>query len=532
MTKVAAAIISTNHHHKLETTEMCQSPPTRLLLQPQCSSCRSPIDKILSLSIIAILTNACYTTIAPILPLELTHHYNQQQQVQQDDTTNSTSSSSEEYYISLIFLFFSLGSILTPPLISRHFETGGTMKIMSIAMIGMALLFYCLGSVFRLHNSWMLHYDGTQDKTYSNNLLLMLLIGTQFCIGGLLSIVTTGYYSTATLIRASNPDRVISSLEAAVGTGYILGPLIGSWLYDELGYVRVYQVVAAVMVFLGVVTFKLISPLFAAKKMDNDEEHEEDDNDDDDIECNTSRADGGNESQPLLLPMDADIAITTSSATTTPLRPTITHLLKHPRILVSALCITWINVSWTFVEPILAKRLDTFFHLGRKEIGVIFSLSNFVYIPATYLLQFAFVGSNMRKRRFIVLVSTAMTPLAVLLIGSNSIHCLIFGMLLLGLFPSPVWVMLLPSMQDDALTIFPHTRHRRVANDLTAGIYNSFMVFGQVVGYLIGPMLNMTLGFGKTTMVVGGLILMQAILYYYFVLSIGSDARLKPVRKA
>ena len=434
------------------------------------------------------------------------------------------------------------------------------MKIMSIAMIGMALLFYCLGSVFRLHNSWMMRLMLTEegesggaaahDKSYSNDLLIIIICTTQFCIGGLLSIVTTGYYSSATLIRTSNSDRVISFLETAVGTGYILGPITGSWLYEELGYAYVYRVVSVVMALLGLVTFKVISPLFATQQVDDGNECEGDD----DVEYDTSADDGEeyygsiqcaddlesrlenkgrlvnhcNERQPLL-PMATDVTTTTPS---TILRPTITHLLKHPRILVSALCITWINVSWTFVEPILAKRLDSFFHLGKKEIGVIFSLSNVVYIPAAFLLQFAFVGLNMRKRRFIVLLSIAITPVAVLLIGSGSIHCLIFGMLLLGLFPTPVWIMLLPSMQEDSLAIYPDTRHRRVANDLTAGIYNSFMIFGQVVGYVLGPVLNVTIGFGNTTWIVSGLILMQAISYYYFVLSNASDVRLKSVRKA
>ena len=417
------------------------------------------------------------------------------------------------------------------------------MKIMSLAMIGMALLFSCLGSVFRLHKSWMMQQlegDGAdsaaQDETYNNDLLIVLICTIQFCIGGLLSIVTTGYYSSATLIRTSNPDRVISFLETAVGMGYILGPIIGSLLYDELGYMYVYRVASIVLALLGLVTFKVISPLFNTTK--KEVEYDDECQTNGDIECATNKngpvfADdlesqlenkihSGTERQPLL-PM------ATETSTPTTVQPTIMHLLKHPRILVSALCITWINVSWTFVEPILASRLDAFFHLGKKEIGVIFSLSNVVYIPAAFLLQFVFVGSNMRRRRFIILFSIAFTPLAVLLIGSNSIQCLIFGMLLLGLLPTPVWIMLLPSMQEDSLDIYPH--HRRVANDLTAGIYNSFMIFGQVVGYVIGPALNASVGFGNTTWIVGGLILIQSISYYSFVLRNVSDGRLKSVRK-
>jgi MFS family permease len=151
---------------------------------------------------------------------------------------------------------------------------------MSIAMIGMAVLFYCLGSVFHVYTSWTMDDNDTDEEevnssssvVVSNNLLISLICTTQFCIGGFLSIVTTGYYSTATLIRTSNPDRIISYIESAVGTGYILGPVIGSYLYDELGYEYVYRLVSMVMIVLGLVTMKFISPLFTqARKVNVDD---------------------------------------------------------------------------------------------------------------------------------------------------------------------------------------------------------------------------------------------------------------------
>lgn len=245
---------------------------------------------------------------------------------------------------------------------------------MSIAMMGMAVLFYCLGSVFRVYTSWAM--DNDEDNSISvagNNLLLISLIcTTQFCIGGFLSIVTTGYYSTATLIRTSNPDRIISCIESAVGTGYILGPVIGSYLYDELGYEYVYRLVSMVMIVLGLVTMKFISPLFTqVRKVNVDDScdyHSEDGTNiaeeeydvssallAGDLESRLENNKHNNERQPLLtMSMDVESAVTTDA------KPTIIHLLKHPRILFSALCITWSNVSWTFVEPILATRLDTY----------------------------------------------------------------------------------------------------------------------------------------------------------------------------
>ncbi|KAL7457215.1 LOW QUALITY PROTEIN: hypothetical protein ACHAWC_008725 [Mediolabrus comicus] len=509
--------------------------------------------KILSLVFITILTNASYATIAPILPLELSrYYYNNIFQGSNNDDENN------EVYMSLIFLCFSLGSIVTPPLVSRHFETscGGTLRIMSIAMIGMAVLFYCLGSVFRVYTSWTMDDNDTDEEevnssssvVVSNNLLISLICTTQFCIGGFLSIVTTGYYSTATLIRTSNPDRIISYIESAVGTGYILGPVIGSYLYDELGYEYVYRLVSMVMIVLGLVTMKFISPLFTeARKVNVDDScdfYSEDAANifEEEYEASQhfllvaveSRLEKGrqskennkhnNERQPLLtMSMDVESKVTTDA------KPTIIHLLKHPRILFSVLCITWSNVSWTFVEPILATRLDTYFHLGKKEIGFIFSLSNFVYIPSAFLLQFALVGS--RKRRLVIFLSTAITPLAVMLVGSTSIHWLIIGILLLGLLPTPVFVMLLPSMQEDALAVYQdNVRYCRMANDLTAGMFNSFLSLGQVLGYCLGPTLNAMVGFSTTTWAVASLIMMQAISYYYFVLISNDNNVMKSVR--
>ena len=524
------------------------------------SSDNNASSKILSLVFITILTNASYATIAPILPLELGRYYynNNRDEPHQSHEDNNKNDGNNEVYMSLIFLCFSFGSIVTPPLVSRHFGTscGGTLRIMSIAMMGMAVLFYCLGSVFRIYTLWMIddNDDTNEEEVNSssvvgNSLLISLICTTQFCIGGFLSIVTTGYYSTATLIRTNNSDRIISYIESAVGTGYILGPVIGSYLYDELGYEYVYRLVSMVMIALGLVTMKFISPLFTEARKMNDDDcdfHSEEgtagdvvDNEEYDYDSSTlltggdleSRLENGrqfkennNERQPLLT-----MSMNVASTVTADAKPTIIHLLKHPRILFSALCITWSNVSWTFVEPILATRLDTYFHLGKKEIGVLFSLSNFVYIPSAFLLQFALVGS--RKRRMMIFLSTAVTPLAVLLVGSTSIHWLITGILLLGLLPTPVFVMLLPSMQEDALAVYQdNVRYRRMANDLTAGMFNSFLSLGQVLGYCLGPTLNAMVGFSTTTWAVAGLIMIQAILYYYFVLISNDNNVMKTVR--
>ena len=101
-----------------------------------------------------------------------------------------------------------------------------------------------------------------------------------------------------------------------------------------------------------------------------------------------------------------------------------------------------------------------------------------------------------------------------LLVGSNSFVLVIVGILSLGLLPTPVWILLLPSIQKDASRLFVDPSVKRCVNDLTAGIYSSFMVLGQIVGYVFGPMLNESYGMKTSSRVVAALIFTQSLVYH------------------
>ena len=107
-----------------------------------------------------------------------------------------------------------------------------------------------------------------------------------------------------------------------------------------------------------------------------------------------------------------------------------------------------------------------------------------------------------------------LTPVSVLLMGSNSFSVLIWGAVLIGILQAPVWVHLLPWMQEESLKLFPDPDHKQRVNDLTASMYNSFMTLGQAVGYSIGPLMA-SQGFSQTTRMVALLIFFQSALFYF-----------------
>jgi len=454
---------------------------------------------MLSLSLIATITNAAYTTIAPILPLEIDKY------------------EISYRWVSLIFLAFSIGSSVAPPLVARQLESVGTVRVMVYSMGGMAFLLGCLGYLFDIVGALITIDD---DGHHRQGVIVTLLTVILFFMGAFFSSITTGYYSLVSLVFVEK-ESAMSSIEAAVGTGYVLGPFFGSILYEEMGYQHAYAFISLGMMVMALVTWKYLSFYLKYKppegvSFDDDKSSDlEAQHDgfahDNSLELNRDSTDGRENIEKQLLNAN------TQQQRVVP-QPSTISLLKCPKLLISAATIMWINVSWTCIEPLLAKRLDDF-HVGKKQIGMVFSLANIIYVPTVFLAQYLPRHYTLRRQHGIISLSTMLTPIVVLLIGSNSFPSVILGIALQGLLPSPVWIMLLPFMQEQSAVLFPHPTMKRRVNDLTAGMYNSFMVLGQVVGYIIGPLMMVGSekqhGFARMTQIVALMIFLQSLMFYF-----------------
>ena len=116
--------------------------------------------------------------------------------------------------MSLIFLAFSIGSSISPPLVAHHFETIGTVKVMSYSMIGMSITFWFVGHVFE-----MAELISSNNNMVLPILIIWMLTCLPFFLGAFFSIVTTGYYSLATMIFTER-ECIMSYDEASVGIGH------------------------------------------------------------------------------------------------------------------------------------------------------------------------------------------------------------------------------------------------------------------------------------------------------------------------
>jgi MFS family permease len=205
----------------------------------------------------------------------------------------------------------------------------------------------------------------------------------------------------------------------------------------------------------------------------------------------------------------ADTSMNTTTTTTPP--PTALFLLKFPKIILGLLSICWIKASFAFVEPLLALRLEKHFHVRLSHIGMIFSLANIVYVPAVYLSQYLPRHGNGQRRT--IAISVMLTPLGIYLLGSDSLSVLIVAVTLCGILQAPVWVHLLPWMQEEAFKLHPVPEHKQFVNDITSSMYNSSNTLGQAVGYII-DLLMASHGFSQMTHMVALLVFVQGATFY------------------
>ena len=169
------------------------------------------------------------------------------------------------------------------------------------------------------------------------------------------------------------------------------------------------------------------------------------------------------------------------------------------------------------MEPILAPRLDEK-NLTTMQIGLFFAIFPCFYIPCSVLVNFI---SNKIERRVRMILSSIISCVGLLCVGPSSflhfpdsIPVMCVGQAIVGAMLANQLIPGLPEMEAAAVMHFP--KQERKVNNMSAGIFNSFLGIGQIVAPLYGSTANQFLGFQNTTTIAAGLDLVFAIIYFTF----------------
>jgi MFS family permease len=200
-------------------------------------------------------------------------------------------------------------------------------------------------------------------------------------------------------------------------------------------------------------------------------------------------------------------------------------LWKHPIFTMSALAGTTVQFIYSFMEPILAKRLEEM-ELDQVQIGWFFMILPASYIPSAIALDYL---PKRWDKRLVIIIGMVCCGLSLFCVGpstfvsedSPTLWLMVTGQVLLGLFIPVGLILALPSMCESVSAHYPNQVSR--VNNLSSGVFNTANGLGEVIGPMFGAAMYEEYGFRMTSDVTA-LITFFYVLAFVFILTNGMDS--------
>lgn len=166
--------------------------------------------------------------------------------------------------------------------------------------------------------------------------------------------------------------------------------------------------------------------------------------------------------------------------------------MTMPKFVLAGLCGSLGYFQYCFMEPILSLRLEEL-DFTSGEVGAFF-----IVLPVTYIFTSLAVGiiPDTVHKRALLISSCLLAGISLMLIGPShffdasdnkalTVGLMIAGQALLGFFNPILVIPSLPEMIESAVNEFDESQEIKI-NDLSSGIFNAFLGFGQIMGPLYG----------------------------------------------
>lgn len=390
-----------------------------------------------------------------------------------------------------IFTLYSLGVILASPFVAKMIRRVGEANTITIGIAGMGVSLSCFGLTM---------FFKSTTFVVASALIIRLLQGISS------AFIRTTCFAIATNDYHEDKDHVVAQIEAMTGVGMILGPFIGSLLYSATNFEATFSIIGTGIFLLSLI-FRLSSP---------------------DISREIAVTDGCGENSDraeITLPLTVSSHHVEEDQTVRVMEEvSIQNLMKRARFSLALLGATVCFFQYCFLEPILSPRLLEF-HLSVFQVGLFFGLFSVIYVPS--LMIYTHLMPKWVEKRVTIALSVLLSSASFFLVGPSqllhfpdSLLMIAFGWSLLAATTAFFYVPILPEMVDSALLVFQG--QEQAVNDLSSGLFNSFLGIGQLLAPLYGATITNWIGFRLTNDIMG--LLGFGFFAVYFVFADVSDA--------
>lgn len=280
-------------------------------------------------------------------------------------------------------------------------------------------------------------------------------------------------------------EKYIALIETAVGVGLILGPVIGSSIYAIFGFSATFFVIGFVFLVLTPILYTLIPNSI--------------DMQDGPTEGDQERTAG--DYQRLENEGDSNI------------RVSFCKLLCTRRFLIASMGGMMSNFMYTYMEPVLAFRIAEF-DVSKFQIGMFFSIQPISYIILSFTISWF---TKNYANRGLIMMGGVLGAFSMFLIGPshylpNQLYLMGLGQLCIGGFGLFLMVPVIPEMINSGAKYYP-TKIIELT-DISAGVFNSGLGIGQVIGPIFGSYVTEATDFRSCSDIVGYILFAYAILYF------------------
>lgn len=280
-------------------------------------------------------------------------------------------------------------------------------------------------------------------------------------------------------------EKYIALIETAVGVGLILGPVIGSSIYAFAGFSWTFFIIGLVFLVLTPILYVLIPD-----SINKNDDH---------VETNIERK----------MHEFEDSQSTRSKK----LKVSFWKLLTTRRFLIASMGGMMSNFMYTFMEPVLAFRISQF-NVSAFQIGMFFSIQPISYIILSFTISY-FTGKY--ANRGIIMLGALFASFSMLFVGPShnfpdELYLMGIGQLLIGGFGLFLMVPVIPEMISAGTKYYPNKIIE--LTDISAGVFNSFLGVGQVIGPIFGSYVTQATDFRTCSDIVGYILFVYAVVYF------------------
>lgn len=403
--------------------------------------------KLLGLLLLNLIINMAISVIAPFYPAEASRRG-----MSQD-------------IVGFVFAALPLGGFFFSLIFGKYMRYWGRKKLLIIGIFLLIIGFILFAII-----------DFTENFAIFCSISI---IGRMLQGLGLSAYASVCYAYLPILYKEDELQEKIGYMEASLGIGMMIAPLLGSLLYYLWGYQAPFYVMAGILLICTPWLIRSLPPDNKALMT---------------------------EKKPLSL----------------------RKVLSKRKVLFTYGFSSFVMMGFAFLDPVFANYLNTF-GLNIIEVGVVFSVGTLSYSVCMVVIS-KYSGSI--KRSHLMIVGCVLYIISFIMVGPQSriglpkdIWLVCVGMIVLGLGATLTVLPIIPEFM--ALCAEIYTDEKEGIGDLCSGMFDSSVLVGSLIGPIISGYLTEAVGFEDSASIFAIILFVYMIIYCLFGGVFGQDKKKK-----